>query len=108
VVQKITNAQRVVDMDIRRRDQLIERIASHLKRWDLVAPGVVVLETNKPFSFLGSQLILFLQPVLTAFMSPEAITDYVSLLEDRDNVERLIQKLETDVVSPTGGDAPWR
>jgi hypothetical protein len=95
-------------MDIGRRDQLIEDIADHLRRWGLTAPGVIFLETNKPFSFLGSQLILFLQPVLSTFMSSTVTADYATLLEDRENVEELIQRLEADVNCPPLGDASWK
>ena len=95
-------------MDARRQDQLIEELAGHLKRWGMVTPGIAFLEANKPFSFLGSQLLLFVQPLLGVFVSPAVTSEYVTLLEDRDNVERLIRKLEADASHTTLGDALWK
>ena len=95
-------------MDDRRQHQLIEELAGHLKRWGMVAPGVAFLEANKPFSFLGSQLLLFVQPLLGVFVSPTVTSEYVTLLENRDNVEGLIRKLETDASHTSPGDAVWK
>ena len=58
----------------------------------MVAPAIAFLEANKPFSFLGSQALLFAQPLLSPFLTGTG--DYIALLEDRANVERLIQRLE--------------
>ncbi len=78
-----------------REAQLIDQLADKLRGWGLAAPGVAFLEANKPFSFLGSQLLLFFQPMLSTFIRPAVTDEYVSLLQDRANVEKLIQKLES-------------
>ena len=95
-------------MNARRQEQLIEELAGHLKRWGMVTPGIAFLETNKPFSFLGSQFLLFVQPLLDVFVSPAVTSEYVTLLEDRDNIERLIQQLEIDASHTTLEDARWK
>ena len=59
-------------MDAKRYDELIEKMAYHLRRWGLTVPGVAFLEANKPFAFLGSQLLLFLQPLLNGLVRPAA------------------------------------
>jgi hypothetical protein len=95
-------------MDARRQEKLIEELSGHVNRWGLVAPGIALLEANKPFSFLGSQLLLFVEPLLNFFVSPAVTSEYVSLLEDRDNVERLIRQLEIDASHTTLEDALWK
>ena len=95
-------------MDARRQDQLIEELAGHLKRWGMVTPSIAFLEANKPFNFLGSQLLLFVQPLLGVFVSPAVTSEYASLLEDRDSIERLIRKLEADPSHTIVGDALWK
>jgi hypothetical protein len=95
-------------MDARRQEQLIEELSGHVKRWGMVAPGIALLEANKPFSFLGSQLLLFVQPLLCFFVSPAVTSEYVTLLEDRDNVERLIRQLEIDASHTVLEDALWK
>ncbi len=74
------------------RDALIERLARRVEAAGLVAPAIAFLEANKPFSFLGSQALLFLQPLLSPFLSGTG--EYIAFLEDRGNVERLIRRLE--------------
>lgn len=83
-----------MDADLGPDDQLIAVLAGRLTRWGLRVPAVAFLELNKPFSFIGSQFLLLVQPIVEMFAGPEVTGNYVALLEDRDNVERLIQELE--------------
>jgi hypothetical protein len=77
------------------KEELIDHLAAQLHAWGVATPGVAFLEANKPFSFLGSQFLLFLQPLLSTFVRSALTDDYIALLQDRANVERLIQKLES-------------
>lgn len=86
---------KVTEPDAARREELIETIASHVRRLGLEAPGIAFLEASKPLSFLGSQCLLFLQPLLSAFVSHAVTDDLAGLLEDRAGIERLIQRLES-------------
>ena len=76
-------------------EQLIDHLAAQLHAWGLGTPGIAFLEANKPFSFLGSQFLLFLQPLLSTFVRSAVTDDYIALLQDRTNIERLIRKLES-------------
>jgi hypothetical protein len=76
--------------------ETIDHLAAKLHAWGLATPGIAFLEANKPLSFLGSQFLLFLQPLLSTFIQPAVTDDYITLLGDRANVERLIQKLESN------------
>ncbi len=76
-----------------REQELIESLARRVQRLGLIAPAILFLESNKPFSFIGSQALLFFQPVLR-MLSPERVDEYVALFERRECVERLIERLE--------------
>ena len=76
------------------RDLLIERLAQKISSWGLTAPAVFFLEANKPFSFIGSQALLFFQPLLGFLLGDEVIGGYAQLFEDQTNVERLLHLLE--------------
>ena len=76
-------------------DLLIERVAGLIARWGLVTPAITFLEANKPFSFVGSQALLMLQPITDLFVARELTTDLVALLADRDRLEKLIARLES-------------
>ena len=81
--------------NVEAQDRLIESIARRIADWSLTAPAIMFLEANKPFSFIGSQALLFFQPVLGLLIGDETVADYAQFLEDRDNIERLIRRLES-------------
>ncbi len=81
-------------LSMARQDEIIERLAQQVQRWGLPAPAILFLEAHKPFSFLGSQLLLFAQPLLGFFVTDGLVRDVAVLLEEPENVERLIVRLE--------------
>lgn len=60
----------------------------------LATPAILLLELLKPLSFVGSQLLVAADPLLEAFVG-NAGRRYARLLEDRRNIDRLLQALET-------------
>jgi len=85
---------KIVELSVDQRDLFIERLAQKISSWGLVAPAVFFLEANKPFSFIGSQALLFFQPLLGFLLGDEVVGGYAQLFEDQDNVERLLHLLE--------------
>jgi len=82
------------DVPPARRDEILEKIARKTVDLRLAAVAIVMLEANKPLSFVGSQLMVFFQPVITAIFPFTQYEEIAALLEDRSNVERLIQTIE--------------
>ncbi len=80
-----------------RKEQLIEAVARRIEALGLSTPAILMLEANKPLSFLGSQAILILQPILNFALDQSTSQEFAQLLADRQNVERLIQRLERQV-----------
>jgi len=77
-----------------RTEALIQKVASQVVRRRLAAPAVLVLETGRPLSFLGSQALVFLEPLVRAFLQAPDYGLLVRVLEDRSRVERLIEVIE--------------
>lgn len=77
-----------------RRNELIENLARRIEGMGMTSAAILMLEAHKPLSFLGSQAILFLQPLLSFAFDPRTSQEYAELLEQRDNVELLIRRLE--------------
>lgn len=78
-----------------RRDTLIERLAQRIEGMGLSSAAILMLEAHKPLSFVGSQAILILQPLLSFAIDSQTSQEYALLLEQRDNVELLIRRLDT-------------
>ncbi len=74
--------------------ELLDRFANYIKEKNLVEPALFVLESSKPVSFLASQMLLFLKPFATVFFSEEGYNKLIRILEDRKNIQYLIERLE--------------
>ena len=59
----------------------------------MAAPALMVLETSRPFNFIGSQFLTFLSPFLTLVFSPPEYERFVRFLEKRRSIELMIDKI---------------
>jgi hypothetical protein len=76
------------------RRQLVEKLADEVVARGLAAPAIFLLESAKPFSFLGSQALVFLSPIVKSFLNLRSYDVMTEMLEDRRNVEWLLQEIE--------------
>lgn len=86
------------DISLEKQEKLLDGIAQKVVKMGFVTPVIMFLEMNKPVNFLGSQLMLFLEPLADPMMRMMFnYQDYHALtmmLEKRGNVEKLIRKIE--------------
>jgi hypothetical protein len=75
-------------------EEIIEAVAKRVVGMQLGVPAIFFLESTKPLSFLGSQLLVFLQPFVQTFLTIRNYERFASLMENRDNVENLILRVE--------------
>ena len=73
---------------------LIERIADALVRRRLAAPAAMFLDSMGPLSFLGSQALHLLTPVIECAFEVKEIERVARLLERRDTISRLVALIE--------------
>lgn len=77
-----------------RRQEIIRVLAKAIVERRLTAPAVFFLESMKPLSFVGSQAMIFLQPVIQAIFPFRSYNEFSVMMEDRKNVEELICEME--------------
>lgn len=82
------------DVSVERREEILTKIAQKVVDLRLTPVAVVMLESSKPLSFVGSQLMVFFQPIVTSLFPFRQYDEVAALLEERSNVESLIQKIE--------------
>lgn len=82
------------DLPVQRRDEVLTKIAQKIVDLRLTPVAIVMLESAKPLSFVGSQLMVFFQPIVTSLFPFQQYDEVAALLEERTNVEALIQKIE--------------
>lgn len=87
------------DVTAERKAELLGKIAKRIVDMRLTPVAIVTLESVKPLSFIGSQLMVFFQPIYSAVFPFKQYEEFSALLEDRSNIEEFIQiieKLEDD------------
>jgi|UniRef100_A0A7C6EKG8 hypothetical protein len=77
-----------------RKTFLINKIAQKVVDLRLSPVAIVFLESSKPLTFLGNQLMIFMQPFYRAFFSYQEYEEIATMLEDRNNIEKLICAIE--------------
>ena len=78
-------------------DALIEEASLWVERRHLETPAILFLETHKPLSFLGSQLLAVGTPAVAPLFGIKRMEQLYALLEKGENVERLIRRIEERV-----------
>lgn len=73
---------------------LLARLAREIVDRSLTAPAIMFLESTKPLSFLGSQVMVFFSPFVKAFWDGASYDRLAALLEDRANIEVLLGEIE--------------
>lgn len=76
-------------------DEAIEKLARRIQAAGLTAPARLFLAAGRPLSFFGSQMLLLAQPASKLlFKEQDPAGHYYRLLEDRENVDRLLRRLD--------------
>jgi hypothetical protein len=77
-----------------RREEIIRVLAKEIVARRLTAPAIFFLETVKPLSFVGSQAMVFLQPIIQAVFPFRSYNELSVMLEERENIEALLCEME--------------
>jgi len=80
------------DMTPEQRDQLIEAVAQKIMQFGMATPAILFLEAHKPLGRLAGNALHLFSPVLGTFVP--TIDHYGVLLQDRENIEILISRLQ--------------
>lgn|GEM_PF-1111211 len=73
---------------------LLEWIATAIVSRRMTVPAILFLESTRPLSFLGSQFLYFLEPIVRSVIKGDQYRRVAVLMEDRANVERLLLAIE--------------
>ncbi|MDI6808866.1 MAG: hypothetical protein QME66_07795 [Candidatus Eisenbacteria bacterium] len=73
---------------------IVDSLARRIVDLRMGVPAIVFLESSKPLTFLGSQVVVFFEPFVRTFFSVPNYGRFVRLMEDRKNVDLLMDKIE--------------
>jgi len=77
-----------------RERELIDRFAARICRHGLALPAILFLETARPLNFVGSQTLVFFEPIVRGIFEWPAYTEFAQMLERRGSVEAIIKAIE--------------
>ena len=64
-------------------------------RFGMTTPAILAIESMRPLSFVGSQLMHMLSPSIAVFLTPNRWDSLARLLERREGLEFFLKRLET-------------
>ena len=76
------------------KNDILNKFAKEIVDRGVSVPAIFFLESTKYISFLGSQFLVFLGPIVTSFVSTQKYYQFTELLEARNNIEHVIREIE--------------
>jgi hypothetical protein len=73
---------------------LLGKIADAVVKRQMATPAIMFLESVRPLNFLGSQAIIFFQPVVNFVISTTELEKFAIILEKRSSIPYLIEVIE--------------
>ncbi len=73
---------------------VLEKVAKKVVSWRMTVPAVLFLESVKPLNYIGSQALVFFEPIIQSVFSIKDYDTFRIAMERRENVENLIQIIE--------------
>ncbi len=78
-------------------DRLLRILAKEIVKRGMGTPAILFLEPFKPLSFIGSQIMVFFEPIVNAIFPTNTYEVLEQALEKRISVEILIRYIEDEM-----------
>jgi hypothetical protein len=89
--------------DLELREDPVEYVAREIQLHGMTGPAMMFLEASRPYRSLGSQAMLFFDPVLRGIFGSGSVA-MQRVLADDSGIERLMERLE-EIDEEPGWDA---
>ena len=75
-------------------EAVLEKAAKKVVQWKMTVPAIIFLESVKPLNYIGSQALVFFEPIVQSVFSIKDYDTFRSALEKRESIEVLLHKIE--------------
>ena len=75
--------------------EVLEKVSSKVVERRMAVPAIMFLESVKPLNYIGSQTMVFFEPIIQTVFNFRDYNTLRSALEKRHSIEILIQKIES-------------
>ncbi len=76
-------------------DAVLEKLAKKVVEWKMAVPAILFLESVKPLNFIGSQTMVFFEPIIQTVFNIKDYDTFRVVLEKRETIEVLLLKIES-------------
>lgn len=107
-IEKLKHAFKIEDEKFTDEElQLLDTMAKEVVRRKLETPAILFLESLRPLNYLGSQAMVFFEPIVSIAVPTNKYNMVAKVLERRSFVQVLIDKIESYSAS-SKDKKPWR
>jgi hypothetical protein len=71
-------------------DAVLEKLAKKVVEWKMAVPAILFLESVKPLNFIGSQTMVFFEPIIQTVFNIKDYDTFRVALEKRETIEILL------------------
>ncbi len=96
-----TQALWTEDLTEQETEALLANLEKQIRKRRLESPAILFLEMNKPIARLAGNAMIVFTPFVAPFVGLDNVHNYSRLLMDRENVEKLICRLEAEPKTET-------
>jgi len=83
-----------VELKTEQTNEMVDRIAKYLVQKKMAAPAIITIESLRPLSRIGSQVLYFLAPFAEIIFNAEEYQKFALLLEDQKNIKNLVNRID--------------
>ena len=84
----------IVEISPERAIELVEKISKYIVKKRMAAPAIMTIESLRPLSRIGSQLLYFLAPFAEVFFNAKEYEEFAAMLEHEEYVKLLMKRID--------------
>lgn len=73
---------------------VVDKICREVARRQMSTPALIFLETVRPLNYIGSQVMHYFKPIISAILTSENYQNFAEFLERRASVDHLCRRIE--------------
>jgi hypothetical protein len=73
---------------------LLDKLAKKVVHWKMTVPAIMTLESVKPLNYIGSQTMVFFEPIIQTIFNLKDYDTIRQMLERRETIEMLLLRIE--------------
>lgn len=86
------------------KEKIIEKVVAEVKKRGLETPAILFLEMHKPLANVAAHAAIAFSPFVMPFLGFKTVDEYSQFVSSRENIERLIRRLEGSDTRPVEGE----